>query len=249
VTCLESYSDDMDVREDSGPLRPRQLIRDQVFHRLAEDIISGRLQPLEDIKDHELQNEFGISRTPIREALLKLRDLGLVEMRANSYTRVAPIDFVRQAERTQTASALISFCAAESAGSYTPEQESRIVSRIDDLLASDIQQSGMRDGLRMWYSLYALIVAATGNRIIVEILNEHLAIHLTRMVLVTEMPSERAQLLRQSLLVMRDAVVRRDGEALRQIIVQVFDASSIRPLREYAVLQNATTTSPPGTPR
>lgn len=68
---------------------------EDVFRRLREAIVSGELQPGERIRDYELAEKLGISKTPVRHALARLAELGLVEMQRNRYTRVAPLDLDR----------------------------------------------------------------------------------------------------------------------------------------------------------
>lgn len=65
---------------------------DEAYNRLQEAIISGELRPGERLRDYELAERLGTSKTPIRHALDRLADHGLVEMQRNRYTRVAPID-------------------------------------------------------------------------------------------------------------------------------------------------------------
>lgn len=72
-------------------------MRDEAYDILREWIIIGKLKPETKLKDQELSDILGISRTPIREALLKLEDDGLVISKANSWTLVAPID-LKEAE-------------------------------------------------------------------------------------------------------------------------------------------------------
>ncbi|MGD1949401.1 MAG: GntR family transcriptional regulator [Leptolyngbyaceae cyanobacterium] len=72
-------------------LLSRTFIRDDVYVSLRDWIVSGELEPGEKLKDKELAAQLGVSRTPIREALRKLEDEGLVETAANRWTRVAPI--------------------------------------------------------------------------------------------------------------------------------------------------------------
>lgn len=74
----------------TGVLR-RTFIRDDVYKSLREWIVAGDLEPGEKLKDKDLAAQLGVSRTPVREALRKLEDEGLVETSANSWTRVAPI--------------------------------------------------------------------------------------------------------------------------------------------------------------
>ena len=68
---------------------------DEAYVRLQDAIISGELRPGERLRDYELAERLGTSKTPIRHALDRLADHGLVEMQRNRYTRVAPIDLDR----------------------------------------------------------------------------------------------------------------------------------------------------------
>ncbi|GGL87739.1 hypothetical protein GCM10009706_27950 [Curtobacterium citreum] len=68
---------------------PRKLLRDVVLEKMLAAIQDGTLQAGERLNDDELVSWLGVSRTPIREAIAKLVDYGLVEMEANRYTRVA----------------------------------------------------------------------------------------------------------------------------------------------------------------
>ncbi|MFC7944648.1 GntR family transcriptional regulator [Microbacterium oxydans] len=74
-----------------GPLERRSM-SDEAYNRLQDAIISGELRPGERLRDYELAERLGTSKTPIRHALDRLADHGLVEMQRNRYTRVAPID-------------------------------------------------------------------------------------------------------------------------------------------------------------
>lgn len=48
------------------------------YKAIKEKIISGELAPLADISEKELQEELGISRTPVHEAIARLREEGFV---------------------------------------------------------------------------------------------------------------------------------------------------------------------------
>ncbi|HLH67091.1 MAG TPA: GntR family transcriptional regulator [Solirubrobacteraceae bacterium] len=75
-----------------APTRARLLLRDEVYHHLRDLIITGGLEPGMQLRDTEIANELGVSRTPVREALRRLEDEGLVEMVASRWTRVSPLD-------------------------------------------------------------------------------------------------------------------------------------------------------------
>lgn len=66
----------------AGPLKSasiqRQTVTDQVHRRLKEAIIEGAFQPGERLVEGEIAAMLGASRTPVREALSKLEQEGLV---------------------------------------------------------------------------------------------------------------------------------------------------------------------------
>lgn len=75
-------------------------VGDAVYEQILEALQQGRLRPGERLHDGDFAAQLGVSRTPVREALLRLRELGVVEFAPARYTRVAIID------ETQTRNAL-----------------------------------------------------------------------------------------------------------------------------------------------
>jgi DNA-binding GntR family transcriptional regulator len=69
----------------------RSLLRDRAYRILRDAIVTGELPPGAVIRDVELADRVGLSRTPVREALARLADDGLVETKPHSWTRVAPL--------------------------------------------------------------------------------------------------------------------------------------------------------------
>jgi len=67
---------------------PRRLLRDVVFDKMLTAIADGTLELGERLNDEDLVAWLGVSRTPVREAIAKLADFGLVEIEANRYTRI-----------------------------------------------------------------------------------------------------------------------------------------------------------------
>lgn len=63
----------------------------KVFDQILESIHAGRLQPGEHISDTKLAEVYGVSRTPVREALQRLREIGVVEAAPNRFTRVSMV--------------------------------------------------------------------------------------------------------------------------------------------------------------
>ena len=65
---------------------------DAAYERLKEAIVSGELAPGEKIRDSEVAQRLGLSRTPVREALTRLADTGLVEAKPGVYTRITTLN-------------------------------------------------------------------------------------------------------------------------------------------------------------
>jgi DNA-binding GntR family transcriptional regulator len=71
-------------------MKPRSTAQN-VYALLRSDIVLGVLRPLDAIRENEIAERLAVSRTPVREALLRLASLGLVDIFPQSGTRVAPI--------------------------------------------------------------------------------------------------------------------------------------------------------------
>ena len=69
-----------------------RLLRDDVFIRIRDAIVDGTFAPGEQLKDGELAAWLGVSRTPVREALLRLAHGGLVVAQPGRSTIVSTIE-------------------------------------------------------------------------------------------------------------------------------------------------------------
>jgi DNA-binding GntR family transcriptional regulator len=67
---------------DSGaPATQPPSLCDQVFSRLADEIVLGKLPPGTHLDEQDIANRCGVSRTPVREALKQLAVTGLAHYR------------------------------------------------------------------------------------------------------------------------------------------------------------------------
>ena len=69
----------------------RRYLHDEVAERLRDLIRDGELEPRARVNELELAERFGISRTPLREAIKILATEGLLELLPNRGARVASI--------------------------------------------------------------------------------------------------------------------------------------------------------------
>lgn len=73
-----------------GPIRRRSL-HEELLVKLREMIISGELSPGQKIPEIDISARYGVSRTPLREALKVLATEGLVALETNRGARVTRI--------------------------------------------------------------------------------------------------------------------------------------------------------------
>ena len=81
----------------STPKRPKGYQTLEVYNRLKRKIVTLELEPGAIIEIKKLENELGIGRTPIREAILKLKADNLVEGEPNKsiYVKEFTLKMVR----------------------------------------------------------------------------------------------------------------------------------------------------------
>jgi len=69
---------------------PQTSLEDQAYSHIRRQLLSGGLVPGEQVRDAQIAEQIGVSRTPVREAILRLRNEGFVEQlpRLGTFVRV-----------------------------------------------------------------------------------------------------------------------------------------------------------------
>ena len=97
--------------------------RDLAYHTVRSRIITMELKPGDPLNDRELAEELGISRTPMREALIMLNIAHMVVIKPQSGTHVAPIDLKLMEMEQFSRFTLEKEMLNRIRGTLTPEQE------------------------------------------------------------------------------------------------------------------------------
>ncbi len=74
------------------PLERPQLLTDKVCERLRDAIVRGELKLGEQVSEVQLATWLGVSKTPVRESLLRLKSEGLVEIQPQRGTYVFQLE-------------------------------------------------------------------------------------------------------------------------------------------------------------
>lgn len=70
----------------------RDSLSDRVYVYIKSLILSGELGAGERVPEAQVAQRFGVSRTPIREALKRLEEYGLITVKPRSYAEVVTLD-------------------------------------------------------------------------------------------------------------------------------------------------------------
>ncbi|MBN1671168.1 MAG: GntR family transcriptional regulator [Kiritimatiellae bacterium] len=97
----------------------RRSLAEQVYTHVKRMILSGELKGGERIPEERIAREFGVSRTPIREALRRLEEYGLVHIEPRSYAEVVAIELAEADQIAQVRAALEGLCVRLLAGHAT----------------------------------------------------------------------------------------------------------------------------------
>ena len=125
--ALEPYQEQF-----SHLTRPADVIRET----LREAILDSQLQPGERLREEELASYFGVSRTPVREALQVLRAEGIVEIIPNQGARVATLTTDDILALYLVREVLEGLAARLSASRMKPDQKQQLLQILDEMEAA-----------------------------------------------------------------------------------------------------------------
>lgn len=83
------------------------LLSERIRRAISDDVTSGRLAPGTQLDEQEIGRRFGVSRTPVREALRELASAGLIEVRPRrgavvcGFTRQEIVDLFELSAETE----------------------------------------------------------------------------------------------------------------------------------------------------
>ncbi|CAN5737877.1 GntR family transcriptional regulator [soil metagenome] len=146
----------------------RRPLRDELQTALRERILDGRLAPCTPISEPALAQEFGVSRSPLREALFALEGHGLLQSAVGRGFAVRPLDAC-EAKEAYTVLATLDGLALRLAG-VPPAGELEALTRINDQIRRSPRRARRLFELdRDWH---ALLVARCPNQRLLSLIND-----------------------------------------------------------------------------
>lgn len=137
----QTYKERFKATEDKHPFKPYAEI---VYEILLKDIISGVYPPHHKFVQYRMANDFGVSRTPVKQALDKLEQQGFVYKKAGASVFVAPFVQASVDDLMYTRHALERLACAQAAERATNEEIYKLFDlcvSVDEAYANPVKDS------------------------------------------------------------------------------------------------------------
>jgi DNA-binding GntR family transcriptional regulator len=145
---------------------------EKAYRELRTRILDNLLPPGEQFTEDELATILNMSRTPAREAMLRLANEGLVEVRPRHGMRVKPVSLADMREIYEVLTALESMAAALAA---QRKDQGDSIERLRGAIR-DMDRALERDDRKRWAQadeqFHALLVEAAGNQRLTELVQK-----------------------------------------------------------------------------
>jgi DNA-binding GntR family transcriptional regulator len=138
------------------------------YATLRDWILHGPLRPGEPLRDTDIAKQLGISRTPVREALIRLAQDGLVESARGRGTKVTDLKIEQAPQLFEVGTVLDAYAAEVAATRLEPEdleQLRDVLKKMEDTHESSLLAEIDRD----FHLIYYL---RTGNEVLVTMLGQ-----------------------------------------------------------------------------
>ncbi|MET1414744.1 GntR family transcriptional regulator [Roseibium sp. HPY-6] len=148
-------------------LKPRQSLASEAAENLRNFIMLGKLAPGMPVRERDLAEAFGISRTPLKEALRILESEGLIVYGPTRRPYVADpsLDEINDWLRVQGA---LEALAGELACTVASDEQLAEIARINASIKEARDADGQLEAFRRDMRFHEAIVAASGNAALAE---------------------------------------------------------------------------------
>ncbi|MEX2260452.1 MAG: GntR family transcriptional regulator [Bryobacteraceae bacterium] len=213
----------------------------QAYLAIKEEILTNRLRAGDAVPMDRFVRELKLSRTPVREAILRLAREGFIEVRPRMGTFVSHLDLRQIQELYEVRSMLEGRAARLAAARVEPAHLAQVEQRLNSqktegkLDCTALSEAGQE--------VHKLIVSSCGNRVLSQMilsLHDHFARFRN---LSLQIPEKLLSSHREHRRIV-DALKRRDGEAAERLVQEHFDHAA-----KYLLQSLLQPSSDPASPR
>lgn len=142
-----------------------------IFNELITNIIAGVLKPREHLVERDLIGMFGVSRTPIREAIKRLETIGLVQNIPNKGAIVTEF-FPKDVENLYLVRIPLECLAARLAFQNLGTAEIEELQEINIQLQTSLNTSGLLQKIEKDRQFHLTIYNASQNKFLIQIIQD-----------------------------------------------------------------------------
>lgn len=137
------------------------LIRESVYDHLRDAILNGEFLPAERLGEVELTERLGVSRTPIREAIGRLTQDGLLESTPGRGVRIRVVSAFEARDAYLVRETLDGLAASLAAKAYTPADAGALSATLKELEAASSED--YREQTRLDLAFHRHVAQAAHN--------------------------------------------------------------------------------------
>ena len=149
--------------------RHEETIADRIFDQVVAEIFSGSLRPKDSLTERDLVSRFGASRTPVREALKRLRERGFLTVGRRGISRVREMSH-DEVEELYALRVRLERIAAFLAARNITDHEIAELKRVTRQFAATVETRNLIAMLKLRSEFHAILAGATGNRWLADVL-------------------------------------------------------------------------------
>jgi len=144
------------------PVEKPRTLRERIVDFIKDSVVTGRLKPGERVPEQEIAQNFGISRTPIREAFRQLESEGFLTVTPRKGAVVSPITDKDVSEFYAIKSLLEGYAAKTACEKLTDKEIKRLVG-LNSQMRKSAEKNDVKGFFRLDNQFHDTFLKACGN--------------------------------------------------------------------------------------
>lgn len=145
-----------------------QTISDEVYEHLRNEVLMGSLQPGQWLREQEIAETLNVSRTPVREAVRRLGQEGLLEISPNRGVRVRDLTSTEAVDTYEVRAMLEGRSARLAAQRVTPDQLERLRALLKEIARTPPEDYAAQ--IKADDTFHNAIAELAGNEVLLEMI-------------------------------------------------------------------------------
>jgi len=142
-----------------------QTLNDAVYEAIRKKIADLVVRPEEQLIEHQLAEELGVSKSPVREAFRRLEKTGFVRVIPFKGCFVSPLSVKEFKDALELREMLETYCLTVCLPRFTDEQL-REIEKLEEAAEKKLQKGNRHAASEFHMKIHLLIVEMAGNEII-----------------------------------------------------------------------------------